>query len=101
MTDFKKQAADILNYRYDEKDGLGYTYLFEAAEEIIAELLKVSVECSCEYCGEHWGLGEYDSEFGDDKECKCGHAYYRHFDTYDQMRAIGCKYCHCSDFKEK
>jgi len=27
--------------------------------------------------------------------CECGHAYYRHFDTYDNMRAVGCKYCDC------
>ncbi len=46
----------------------------------------------------------YDSNFGDNKLCECGHEYYRHFDTYDNMAPVGCKYCHidqCSGFKEK
>lgn len=42
---------------------------------------------------------EYDPNFGDDKICSCGHKYYRHFDTYDDMAAIGCKYCSCLSFK--
>jgi hypothetical protein len=36
---------------------------------------------------------EYDPNYGDNVECKCGHPYYRHFDTYDNMAPIGCKYC--------
>ena len=46
----------------------------------------------------------YDPEYGDDRECVCGHPYYRHFDTYDGMRPVGCKYCcfeECTEFKEK
>ena len=35
----------------------------------------------------------YDPNFGDEKLCLCGHPYYRHFDTYDNMADIGCKYC--------
>ena len=34
------------------------------------------------------------------KLCKCGHVYYRHFDTYEQMEACGCKYCQCYNFEE-
>lgn len=40
----------------------------------------------------------YDESFGDDKLCKCGHAYYRHFDPYDDMIPIGCKYCICDKY---
>ena len=41
-----------------------------------------------------WPL--YDPEHGDDKPCfHCGHPYYRHFDTYEGMSAVGCKYCSC------
>jgi hypothetical protein len=40
----------------------------------------------------------YDKDFGDDKLCACSHPYRRHFDTYDEMRAVGCKYCQCSYF---
>jgi hypothetical protein len=43
---------------------------------------------------------EYNPKFGDDKECECGHSYYRHFDSYEKMEPIGCKYCHCFHFKE-
>ena len=43
----------------------------------------------------------YNPKYGDERVCKCGHLYYRHFDTYEKMSAIGCKYCGCTDFKEK
>jgi hypothetical protein len=43
---------------------------------------------------------KYNHDFGDDKICKCGHPYHRHFDSYEQMRAVGCKYCQCYTFEE-
>lgn len=46
-------------------------------------------------------LKEYNPDFGDDKLCECGHTYYRHFDTYDGMAPVGCKYCGCQEFKLK
>ena len=42
----------------------------------------------------------YDKNFGDTRTCKCGHPYYRHFDSYDEMNPVGCKYCHCEQFEE-
>lgn len=42
----------------------------------------------------------YDPTFGDDKLCECGHEYYRHFDTHDDMANVGCKYCVCYTFKQ-
>lgn len=39
----------------------------------------------------------YDREFGDELECVCGHTYYRHFDSYEDMYPVGCKYCHSTD----
>ena len=42
----------------------------------------------------------YNPKFGDDKVCKCGHSYDRHFDSYEDMAAVGCKYCQCFDFEE-
>lgn len=41
---------------------------------------------------------KYNPKFGDDKECACGHAYYRHFDSYENMASVGCKYCSCGTF---
>ena len=57
-----------------------------------------------EVCRECDGRGfyttvAYDKSFGDDKLCVCGHPYYRHFDTYDEMLNVGCKYCECQDFR--
>ncbi len=40
----------------------------------------------------------YDPNFGDDVRCRCGHPYCRHFDTYEDMRPVGCKYCECERF---
>ena len=33
-------------------------------------------------------------------DCVCGHEYYRHFDPYENMEPVGCKYCQCDTFKE-
>ena len=43
----------------------------------------------------------YNPDYGDDRICECGHPYYRHFDTYEEMDPVGCKYCGCYEFKEK
>ena len=43
----------------------------------------------------------FNPKYGDDRICKCGHPYYRHFDTYEDMANIGCKYCGCYDFEER
>lgn len=40
----------------------------------------------------------YDKSYGDDRLCECGHSYYRHFDTYENMADVGCKYCQCYTF---
>lgn len=43
---------------------------------------------------------KYNPNFGDDRLCKCGHTYYRHFDSYEDMEAVGCKYCQCFHFED-
>lgn len=46
----------------------------------------------------------YNPKYGDDRMCVCGHVYYRHFDTYDNMANVGCKYrgsCECEGFCEE
>ena len=43
----------------------------------------------------------YNPDYGDNRICKCGHTYYRHFDSYDHMAPIGCKYCGCEEFQEE
>lgn len=44
---------------------------------------------------------KYNPNYGDDRICQCGHPYYRHFDSYENMENIGCKYCCCSEFIEE
>ncbi len=43
---------------------------------------------------------KYNPNYGDDRKCKCGHTYYRHFDSYEEMYPCGCKYCGCFTFEE-
>lgn len=43
---------------------------------------------------------KYNPKYGDDRVCECGHKYYRHFDSYEKMANVGCKYCECSNFVE-
>jgi hypothetical protein len=43
---------------------------------------------------------EYNPNYGDDRVCQCGHVYYRHFDPYEEMSAVGCKYCGGCEFVE-
>lgn len=42
----------------------------------------------------------YNPNYGMDRNCVCGHPYYRHFDSYEDMAPVGCKYCDCRDFVE-
>ncbi len=44
-----------------------------------------------------WGFAPYDPNYGDNKLCKCGHPYHRHFDSYEDMSPVGCKYCNHYD----
>lgn len=43
---------------------------------------------------------KYNPRYGDDRVCTCGHTYYRHFDTYEDMYPCGCKYCACHTFED-
>ena len=43
----------------------------------------------------------YNRKYGDNRKCVCGHPYYRHFDSYEGMEPVGCKYCNgCYKFVE-
>lgn len=43
----------------------------------------------------------YNPEYGDDRVCECGHPYARHFDSYEDMAPVGCKWCSCCEFVER
>jgi len=44
---------------------------------------------------------KYNPNYGDHRVCKCGHPYYRHFDSYEDNAPVGCKYCSCYTFAEE
>ncbi len=46
-------------------------------------------------------IRRYNPKFGDERRCMCGHYYYRHFDSYEDMAPVGCKYCDCCRFIER
>lgn len=41
---------------------------------------------------------QWNPSYDQDAECVCGHSYHRHFDSYENMLPIGCKYCGCGAF---
>ena len=45
-------------------------------------------------------IRKYNPKYGDDRVCICGHTYYRHFDSWEDMADCGCKYCGCNNFVE-
>lgn len=46
-------------------------------------------------------IKKFNPDYDGEAICKCGHTYYRHFDTYEDMENVGCKYCRCFNFKLK
>lgn len=46
---------------------------------------------------------KWNPDFPQEALCECGHPYYRHFDTYDDMDPCGCKYawyCGCDLWRD-
>ncbi|QGH79455.1 hypothetical protein SEA_LIMPID_144 [Streptomyces phage Limpid] len=43
----------------------------------------------------------WDENHDQDALCKCSHPYHRHFDSYEDMYPIGCKYCECDTFEQR
>lgn len=69
----------------------------------VANVPLTITRCSCGQKIRHCSCatGPYDPNAGDDRLCQCGHPYFRHFDTYEEMAPVGCKYCTCTRFREK
>lgn len=42
---------------------------------------------------------QWNPERDQKAKCKCSHIYERHFDSWEDMRPVGCKYCECGEFK--
>jgi hypothetical protein len=78
---------------------------YELMKELIAEYdwnrIKQEIDEKQPYIEIHKVVLFYNPEYGDNRECECGYPHYRHFDTYENMETVGCKYCKCFYFKEK
>lgn len=81
---------------------------YESMKELVLkyeqELLNKNIETEQEPYIVKYSINvefKYNPNYGDDRICECGHSYYRHFDPYENMEAVGCKYCQCYDFIEK
>ena len=91
------------HYFIEIVDEDGYDRQFTKADLVSASYRKASKddpykEITLEVIGV---LKEYNPEYGDGRLCECGHTYYRHFDSYEGMAPVGCKYCGCDEFKPK
>lgn len=91
------------NYFIEIVDDYGDNRQFTCADIVRASYRKASKddpykETVIEVIGV---LKEYNPDYGDDRLCECGHPYYRHFDSYEGMAPVGCKYCGCDEFKLK
>jgi hypothetical protein len=86
--DSSKNTEDYLSFIAVSHSVLqqGSGLLWEDLKQILDEVLS-------ENC--------YNPFFGDERMCQCGHPYHRHFDSFEDMKFVGCKYCDCHEFKEK
>lgn len=71
-----------------ESNQLNKDSISEPTEQPYVEVLSIKIN------------RKYNPKYGDNRKCKCGHSYYRHFDSYEEMAVIGCKYCECFYFEE-
>jgi len=81
-------------YWHIQYDNNTFGYNMEQSLKLISNSLTPYLEITrIEY--------KYNPKYGDDRICKCGHPYYRHFDSYEDNYPIGCKYCDCCTFEEE
>lgn len=86
----------------------GFHFSKESLTSGEREILALAERCLSEIDALNWTgyAQEFKWEYSWDKtrdqneKCKCGHTYYRHFDSYENMEPVGCKYCPCYRFKE-
>ena len=90
---YKSDASELTHL-------LNTAYSLGHADGARAERIKFNPSTST-YLNRVEVIRVYNPQYGDDRVCKCGHTYYRHFDPYEDMEAVGCKYCMCGTFTER
>jgi hypothetical protein len=78
------EQARILRYTLTDSED---TELFSPEIDIILTELTEQINRS------------WNPEHDQQAKCTCSHAYERHFDSYEDMYPIGCKYCECDTFE--
>lgn len=96
MTDGR--LKEIESYLDDFESGFGADDGTEMVRELITEIRRLRSALKKE--APEYLRPPYDPEAGDHSLCSCGHPYYRHFDSYENMLPVGCKYCPCGEFKD-
>jgi hypothetical protein len=94
LGNYHKRAGSYYWHIQYENDSFGYN------QESNLKLLNNSIKPYLEEVVTEI-VRNYNPNYGDDRICKCGHPYYRHFDTYENMSTCGCKYCGCFTFEEE
>ena len=78
-------------------DGCDKRILEDFTQANLVKRLKDLVNILCDTCA-RYGPKKYRRAMRQDAECICSHPYHRHFDGYENMAAVGCKYCQCDRF---
>lgn len=99
-TEVEVEVPDILYIEGNNEQELYYN-LSEAILQRAIEKAKNAVWSQGD-CSEPSFNNQYIDELDvNENICICGHTYHRHFDTYENMRPVGCKYCGCDFFVKK
>lgn len=65
----------------------------------ISEGVRAAIDNAIQYVPlAEWGAPAWDKNRDQQELCQCGHPYERHFDSYEKMSPVGCKYCECERF---
>lgn len=96
--DYKEEIKEIIDKVYKK----GYETGFEEGVKAKKEIEEITKNKELPYITEKITIQKkkYNPNYGDNRMCVCGHTYYRHFDPWEDMEAVGCKYCGCSEFIE-
>lgn len=98
--DYKEEIKEMFDKVYKEGYNAGFTEGIKAKvnksvdEEMTEEKPYITETITMQ-------KKKYNPNYGDNRMCVCGHTYYRHFDAWNDMEAVGCKYCGCQEFVEE
>ncbi len=82
-----------VDLRLDKEEAEELRSILEGRTEDVAVILHHAIGIQL---GRMWQPG-----YNQEALCSnCKHMYYRHFDSYEDMEPVGCKYCECPVFVE-